>query len=345
MMRGYGDRKRTYDEVAHLFNDTYPNRNPITKTAVWRIVKLFEEVGSIKNRPKTGRPKTATNDEKSLDVMQSFVENPFTSIRKTALEHDVSVGSVCNIIKKYNFHPYKVSLLQELSEDDYDRRIEFCETIMQKVDAVPDFTSKIVFSDEATFMLNGTVNRHNCRYWSDTNPRWMREHRTQRPLKVNVWAGIIGTTVIGPFFIDGNLNGPKYLDLLRNQIIPAIRNAVGNNFNDTWFQQDGASPHFSVDVRNYLNEVFQDRWIGRRGTIEWPARSPDLSPLDFFFWGHLKNIIYKTKPDNLDELRNRILLTAHQITNQQLRNSISAFYNRLGYCQIEEGRQFEHLIK
>jgi hypothetical protein len=41
------------------------------------------------------------------------------------------------------------------------------------------------------------------------------------------------------------------------------------------------------------------RWIVRRGSIELPARSPNLSPLDFFLWGHLKNKIYKEKPQNL----------------------------------------------
>jgi len=40
-------------------------------------------------------------------------------------------------------------------------------------------------------MLNGTVNRHNCRYWADENPHWMREAHTQYAKKVNVWAGII----------------------------------------------------------------------------------------------------------------------------------------------------------
>ncbi|EFN79592.1 hypothetical protein EAI_04836, partial [Harpegnathos saltator] len=53
--------------------------------------------------------------------------------------------------------------------------------------------------------------------------------------------------------------------------------------------------------------VFPHRWIGRRGPIEWPPRLPDLSPNDYFLWGHLKDRVYKTKPQNLDDLRNRIL--------------------------------------
>jgi hypothetical protein len=31
------------------------------------------------------------------------------------------------------------------------------------------------------------------------------------------------------------------------------------------------------------------RWIGRVGFTEWPARSPDLTPLHFFLWGYFSN--------------------------------------------------------
>lgn len=135
------------------------------------------------------------------------------------------------------------------------------------------------FSDEATFVLNGEVNKHNCRYWSDTNPHWMIEGHTQYPQKVNVWAGILNDTLIGPYFIDDNLNAERYEAMLRNQIVLRIREVTNDHFDDTWFQQDGAGPHYGVHVRAYLDTEFPGRWIGRRGPNEWPARSPDLSPL------------------------------------------------------------------
>lgn len=79
-----------------------------------------------------------------------------------------------------------------------------------------------MFSDESTFCLNGNVNRHNCRYWARENPHWIREQHTQFPQKINIWAGIIGQRIIGPFFMDYNLNGDRYLQLLRNEIVPAL---------------------------------------------------------------------------------------------------------------------------
>ncbi|KAJ8962772.1 hypothetical protein NQ318_001171 [Aromia moschata] len=111
-------------------------------------------------------------------------------------------------------HPYKLVPSNELAEDDFDRRILFCEQVMQMID---DNTLQIE-NDESTFTLHGHVNRQNCRYWSRQNPHWLRELHTQNPEKVNVWARIIGENSIGPFFIDGNLNGKTYLALLQKML-------------------------------------------------------------------------------------------------------------------------------
>lgn len=87
----------------------------------------------------------------------------------------------------------------------------------------------------------------------------MLESHTQYPQKVNVWAGILNDTIIGPFFIDGNVNADTYEQLLRNQIIPRIREIVGDNYGETWFQQDGAAAHYGRNVRAYLDNQFPHR--------------------------------------------------------------------------------------
>jgi len=53
---------------------------------------------------------------------------------------------------------------------------------------------------------------------SGNNPHWMLEIHTQYRRKLNVWAGMLNKTLIGLFFIDGNLNVAKYKDMLRNKI-------------------------------------------------------------------------------------------------------------------------------
>ena len=73
-----------------------------------------------------------------------------------------------------------------------------------------------------------------------------------------------------------------------------------------YFQQDGAPVHFHIDVRNYLNKEFPRGWAGRVEPIEYPPRSSDLTPLDFYLWGVLKDIVYAMKPETLQELRGEI---------------------------------------
>lgn len=341
-MRGYGDRVRSYDEVANLFNRTFEDREePVSKSTVSRTVARFLETGSVKDRPRSGRPKNATNDEESLNVLLNFQENPHTSTRKVAQQRGVGRMSVSRILKLHHYHPYKIKLVQELIGDDYDRRLEYCEIIMERFDQNNRFLFWTCFSDEATFDLIGIANRHNMRYWDTENPHWMREHHSQYPQKVNVWAGILCNQIIGPFFIDGNLTADKYIDLLNNSIIPAIRNVAGGTLDNVWFQQDGAQVHFALVVRNLLNTYFPGKWIGRRGTIEWPPRSPDLTPLDFFYWGYLKSKVYETKPNNIEELKQRIVTLSESITPELLQKVSDEVYLRLALCQEKGGYQFE----
>ena len=51
----------------------------------------------------------------------------------------------------------------------------------------------------------------------------------------------------------------------------------------TVFQQDGAPCHFTLCIRQFLNQEFLKRWIGRGRSLQWPPCLPDLTPLDFFY--------------------------------------------------------------
>ena len=69
------------------------------------------------------------------------------------------------------------------------------------------------------------------------------------------------------------------------------------------FQQDGAPPYYHHNVRAYLDEHLPNRWIARRGSIEYHPRSPDLAPMNFFLCGHLKDNVYRAKPATINEIK------------------------------------------
>ena len=137
-----------------------------------QVVTLFNE---IHPEQKPGSPKTATNDENALNTLLDATENPKTSVHLLALNHSVSRKTIETIVTKEKFHPYKIHLVQELNEDNFDRRVEFTEIIMNIIQQDGNFINRILFSDESMFCLNVHVNRHNCRYLSDTNPYWMEQ--------------------------------------------------------------------------------------------------------------------------------------------------------------------------
>lgn len=56
-------------------------------------------------------------------------------------------------------------------------------------------------------------------------------------------------------------------------------------------------------MARHIDEIFLNSWIDRRRHIEWPTMSPDLTSLYYVMWSYWKNDVYKTKPENIDELK------------------------------------------
>lgn len=157
-----------------------------------------------------------------------------------------------------------------------------------------------------------------------------------------VWGGVIDDNVIGPFFFDGKVTGPIYLQTLNDHVLPRLIE-LGYDLNDVYFQHDGAGPHFAVDVRNWLDNHFPT-WIGRAGTINWPARSPDLTIMDFFFWGFIKNQVYDMRSVNRDDLMDRITDAFGLVTPGMLIRAHENMVFRAHMCRNAEGHHFEHLM-
>ena len=97
--------------------------------------------------------------------------------------------------------------------------------------------------------------------------------------------------------------------------------SVSQFSDETIYQQDGAPPHFSSTVCTYLNKQIPARWIGRGSLyVTCSARSPDLTPPNFFLWGFVKDQIYKTPVHDLSDLEERIYATVINITSHMLHN-------------------------
>ena len=202
------------------------------------------------------------------------------------------------------------------------------------------FLDSVIFSDESTFHVSGRVNIHNCRIWGSENPRVSLEHVRDSP-KVNVFCALSRERVYGPFFfMETTITGIVYLDTLQEFLIPQLDE--NDQEGRIHFQQDGAPPHYLGEVREYLNTRFPGRWIGRAAPIAWPPRSPDLTPLDFFLWGFVKDRVFVPPlPANVVELRTRITAAVAKVTPEMLRNVWQETDYSWDVCRITNGSHIE----
>ena len=66
--------------------------------------------------------------------------------------------------------------------------------------------------------------------------------------------------------------------------------------------------------------MFTGRLVSLRGDLGWPTRSPDLSIHDFFLCGHLKERVFKSRPNTLPQLKERIIEEVNAIRSEVTRH-------------------------
>jgi hypothetical protein len=90
--------------------------------------------------------------------------------------------------------------------------------------------------------------------------------------------------------------------------------------------------------------MFPARVISRRGTIEWPARSPDLNTCDFFLWGYLESKVYEKKPRTTEDLKQNIREEVAAIVPTMLQRVMQNFQKRLRERVDNNGRHLTDAI-
>ena len=272
---------------------------------------------------RSGRPSldesTCDKVAHTLQELSSTSAMGSTSVRKVAAEVDVSKSSVHNLMRKrLQLYPYRLQLLQSLEPGDKPQRLQFAHWLLNN----QNILSNILWSDEAYFTLYGVINTHNCRIWSDCKPDTFLTKSLHSP-QLCVWMGFSARFGLEPFFFEGTVNADRYLQMLQQHVCPQL--AQKRKLSSCIFMQDGAPPHFASRVRDYLLQTFGSNRLISRGCDQfWPPRSPDLNPLDYWFWGWMKARIYHTdKPQSLAELRQKITDFCREVTQEEFAAGVS----------------------
>ncbi|GFW60967.1 putative DD41D transposase [Trichonephila clavipes] len=149
-------------------------------------------------------------------------------------------------------------------------------------------------------------------------------------------------------FVNGGLklarwcvNGDRYRAMITNFFIPELNN---HDVQELWLQQDGATCHTAHATIDLLKDTFGDRLISSFGPVNWPPRSCDLTPLDYFLWGYVKSLVYADKPQTLDHLEDNIRRVIADIRPQMLEKVIENWTSRLDYIRASRGSPMPGII-
>lgn len=321
----------------------FPQRRHYSREVFSRLARRLRETGNVQPIQRPLRIRRTRNEVNIINVLAYVQYDPTLSTRKISLDLGVPKTNVHEILQTNSMHPYHIVLHQALNDTDYDRRLDFCHWLLNMIRENPNFLSRILWTDEATFTNAGGVNLHNMHYWSEQNPHWMRQVDFQNRWSLNVWCGILEEKIIGPHFFDQTLNGARFLDFLATFLPPLLEEVSLQTRTNMWIQLDGCPAHYYRNVRQYLEEQFAHRVIGRGSLFPWPARSPDLTCLDFYLWGRLKDLVFQERPTTRENMMVRITNAVRNLSPAEIEAAVLSTKRRIIKCLQNDGKHFEHL--
>ena len=125
-------------------------------------------------------------------------------------------------------------------------------------------------------------------------------------------------------------------------MLPACKRLYPSN--DFWYIQDGASSHTSGVAQAYLKKELGRRFVDK---FSWPPSSPDCSPLDYYFWDHVKQRVYagkRTPFKDINELKRKINQVWRECCDMHvMRKALMQFRPRLKEVVRQDGGQIKQI--
>jgi hypothetical protein len=216
-----------------------------------------------------GRPRTLRTPANE-DAIISAVERELSiSSLDIGGELRVSQTRVLKVFRDDQLHPYHQSRNAHLFPDYQPVRIQICERLRHQHTA-----------DE----IRLHVERH---LWARNNPHYIRGLGYQVHFSVGVWTGIVGDIIVDPYLLHDRFTAQQYRDFLKSILLGLLEDVPPAVKQKVWFQHKETPSHYVEGIRQWLNATYAGRWIQCRGPTERSPRSPDLTQMDCFLWGHL----------------------------------------------------------
>ncbi|GFX59772.1 transposable element Tcb2 transposase [Trichonephila clavipes] len=194
----------------------------------------------------------------------------------------------------------------------------------------------VLFSDESRFSLSSDCRRQLIWHESGTaySPENIQEKDRYPTYSIMVWAGIMinGRTRLH-VVANGTMTGQRYIDEVLLPHVRLFRGAVGDKF---VFMDDNATCHRTLAVQDCLDSEGIQRLV-------WPARSPDLNPIENV-WDALGRQVAGRNypPTNKNTLIRALTEEWDKLPQQLLDDVVQSMVRRVECCITLHGGHIPH---
>jgi DDE superfamily endonuclease len=270
---------------------------------------------------------TIRKDDFVRKVDDIITVNRSKSIRAIAREINVSESTVRRVVHDdIKYKSYVMRRGHFMSAKNRENRLIRSKRLLNNLKHPEEPNILWFFSDEKNFDQDQKVNRKNDRWLCSDPSEVPIVMHTKFPSSVMVFGVVTNEGhVMPPYFFPQGLrvNADAYIETLDTIVKPWIDTvAQGRPY---VFQQDSAPAHTASKTQEWLAENFHDFITPNI----WPPSSPDLNPLDYFFWGIVERDTNKHAHSTIDSLKTAIKDTVADINKDHVIRACSRFRGRI----------------
>lgn len=290
---------------------------------IYTTIKRFQETGSQNHRARSGRPRISTERADRSLVRISLSDRKLTSAHlrrewKESTGVEAARSTVRQRLLDSGLRGCKARKKPFVNEQQRRRRLAWAKAHQNW--SIEEW-QRVLFSDESTFTLNSHAGNNYVRrrVGEEFKPCCILP-TVKHPASVMVWGCMTASGVGRLHLVQGMMNAKQYIEVLEKKMKPSSVTLFGED-EEYIFQDDNAPCHRAKVVKEWLR-------ANNVTTLDWPAQSPDLNPIENL-WQRLNNLISVSKPKTKTELIEKIINNWHHIiTTEELRKLVESMPRR-----------------
>lgn len=307
----------TQREVATVLN--------VPRSSMQYALRRYQETGSYTRRPGSGGVRcTSVRDDRFiiLEILRNRYLTAVEIRQRLQIVRGINVSerTVRRRMDEVNLRSRRPARGPELLREHRVARLRFAR---EHANWTHEQWANVLFTDECRMALRAPDGRQ--RVWRRRGERFLPITTTQTVSfhggSIMVWGGVSSDARTELVVVSNRLNATRYVgEILQDHVLSYMGFIGHDNF---LLMHDNARPHTAQCVNEYLQEVGISK-------LDWPARSPDLNPIEHI-WDMLKRKVRSSAcpPQTLTELRNAALAAWEDIPQVVIRNVIQSMPDRM----------------